>query len=223
MINYKLYLIRHGFTAGNIDGRYIGATDLPLCKEGEIELIDLKKEKDYPDVGIIYTSPLKRCIQTAEILYPAVFTKKVSDIREFNFGEFENRKLEDLQNDARYLKWMKEPNISIPDGGESPVAFKQRIASGIQFILQDLMHEKIQSAAVITHGGVIMEILHSYGLPQRPPMEWSVKHGFGYTFITSSYLWSSGQKGEIYNKIPFSPEDENFSKDYDLFDISDEY
>ena len=34
---YKLHLIRHGLTAGNLDGRYIGSgTDLPLCDEGQI-------------------------------------------------------------------------------------------------------------------------------------------------------------------------------------------
>ena len=35
MKNYRLYLIRHGITSGNLEGKYIGTTDLPLCEEGE--------------------------------------------------------------------------------------------------------------------------------------------------------------------------------------------
>ena len=40
---YKLHLIRHGLTQGNLDGRYIGSgTDLPLCAEGRAQLEELK-------------------------------------------------------------------------------------------------------------------------------------------------------------------------------------
>lgn len=58
-------LIRHGITNGNIEKRYIGTTDEPL--------IDSEKERlrknIYPDADIIIISPMKRCIQTAEIIY----------------------------------------------------------------------------------------------------------------------------------------------------------
>ena len=37
MKNYYLYLIRHGLTQGNLDGKYIGQTDLALCPDGEKE------------------------------------------------------------------------------------------------------------------------------------------------------------------------------------------
>ena len=42
---YKLHLIRHGLTAGNLEGRYIGSgTDLPLCGQGRAELAALKQQ-----------------------------------------------------------------------------------------------------------------------------------------------------------------------------------
>ena len=48
---YKLHLIRHGLTQGNLDGRYIGSgTDLPLCAEGRAQLEELKAKFQYPDV-----------------------------------------------------------------------------------------------------------------------------------------------------------------------------
>ena len=55
---YKLHLIRHGLTAGNLQGLYIGSgTDLPLCDEGRAQLEELKHRFTYPDVPLVFTSP----------------------------------------------------------------------------------------------------------------------------------------------------------------------
>ena len=49
MKTFKLHLIRHGITAGNLQGLYIGSgTDLPLCDEGRAQLADLKERFAYP-------------------------------------------------------------------------------------------------------------------------------------------------------------------------------
>ena len=61
MKNYYLYLIRHGLTQGNLDGRYIGQTDLSLCPSGAQTIRDLAAQEVYPDVGKVYSSPLARC------------------------------------------------------------------------------------------------------------------------------------------------------------------
>ena len=58
---YKLHLIRHGLTQGNLDGRYIGSgTDLPLCAEGRAQLEELKAKFQYPDVPLVFCSPSKQ-------------------------------------------------------------------------------------------------------------------------------------------------------------------
>ena len=70
---YKLHLIRHGLTAGNLQGLYIGSgSDLPLCDEGRAQLKTLVKDFDYPQVPLVFTSPMKRATETAEILFPGV-------------------------------------------------------------------------------------------------------------------------------------------------------
>ena len=62
-------LIRHGKTRGNLEGRYVGCrTDEPLSPEGIEEL----KQRSYPRAEWVYVSPMSRCIETAEILYPGV-------------------------------------------------------------------------------------------------------------------------------------------------------
>ena len=55
---YKLHLIRHGLTAGNLDGRYIGSgTDLPLCDQGRTQLADLKRQLNVEDAGALHPMP----------------------------------------------------------------------------------------------------------------------------------------------------------------------
>ena len=70
MKTYKIHLIRHGLTAGNLEGRYIGRTDLPLCTQGEERLRRLMDGHAYPDAERLYAPALRRCLQTAAILYP---------------------------------------------------------------------------------------------------------------------------------------------------------
>ena len=65
----EILLIRHGKTAGNLEGRYIGSrTDESLCEEGILGL----KEKEYPPASRIYASPMRRCVETAGIYGPDV-------------------------------------------------------------------------------------------------------------------------------------------------------
>lgn len=67
MITYKLHLIRHGQTEGNQKGLFVGRTDMPVSEEGFDELSRLRDTYEYPRVGAVYTSPLRRCIQTAGV------------------------------------------------------------------------------------------------------------------------------------------------------------
>ena len=83
----ELFLIRHGLTAGNKEKRYIGRTDEPLCQEG----MDQLKQLSSPPAEMIFVSPMKRCVQTARILYPDGRYHIIDEFRECDFGEFENK------------------------------------------------------------------------------------------------------------------------------------
>ena len=60
MKNYTIYLIRHGITQGNLEGRYIGLTDLPLCDEGFYAVTRYAQEHLYPDVQKVYYDRLEQ-------------------------------------------------------------------------------------------------------------------------------------------------------------------
>ena len=75
MKTFKLHLIRHGITAGNLQGLYIGSgTDLPLCDEGRAQLADLKERFAYPQVDTVFPSPLLRAVRPPTSCSPGLPT-----------------------------------------------------------------------------------------------------------------------------------------------------
>ena len=224
MKNYHIHLLRHGLTAANAEGRYIGSTDLPLSEAGRQELTRLKQECEYPAVQRVYTSPLKRCTETAELLYPDLEVKKVDALREYDFGVFENRAILDLRNDPAFLNWLSQGMTAPPEGAESRETFTLRYERGFQHILREMMADGITRAAVITHAGIITGLLAAHGVPQREnAMEWAVESGCGYTVSTSSQLWSMGEIFEVFDKLPSSREpDETVYCGYQMIDLPED-
>ena len=102
----EIILVRHGKTAGNLEGRYIGSrTDEPLCEEGIHALEEKVREGTYPPVDLVYASPMIRCRQTAKILWPE-FTDSsqiqyVQNLQECDFGAFENKNYQELSGIRR--------------------------------------------------------------------------------------------------------------------------
>ena len=90
MKGYRLSILRHGLTEANENGVYIGKTDLPLSEAGREALQDKYDFFEYPKVQRVYSSPLERAVQSAEILFPEREIVIVDDLREMDFGVFEN-------------------------------------------------------------------------------------------------------------------------------------
>lgn len=201
MRNYRLYLIRHGLTSGNIEGKYIGLTDLPLCDKGRKAITELAKKELYPNVQKVYSSPLKRCLETADIIYPEKLLLRVDEIAECDFGEYEGKTPAELENRPDYAEWIKGGYEAAPPGGESYGHFAIRCLDGLEFIFKNMMKEDVTSAAVITHSGVIMNLLAGYGLPKMRPIDFAVDQGEGYEIHLSTFLWQRGPVFEIKGRL----------------------
>lgn len=80
-------LVRHGMTRGNEERRYIRITDEPLSERGR----KLAEQCMYEMPEIVFSSPLKRCVETAEILYPDQDIYIIEELRECDFGIFEGK------------------------------------------------------------------------------------------------------------------------------------
>lgn len=192
MKSYKIHLIRHGITDANINGQYVGRTDLPLNEAGINELEGLKNKIYYPDAELFYVSPMLRCIQTLRILYPQAQAIAVDELREMDFGRFEGKTAYELEGDPDYSAWTSG-KLPAPPDGESSEQLTQRVAEGFAAIVRHLMSSGKTQAAVITHGGIIMNILAARGLPKQPQHMWRSDPGCGYTVrVTPSVFMRSG-------------------------------
>ena len=193
----EIILIRHGKTYGNTLGRYIGITDEELCPEGREELAALRERGQYRSIrpDLVYVSPLRRCRQTAELLFPGVPQEICRDLRECDFGEFENKNYKELSGNPAYQAWVDSGGTLPFPGGESREAFQERCRVEFARVLRALKRQAGSNAVFVVHGGTIMSILSAYA-PQGaadPFYRWQVKNGEGWRA-----LWDETDKGGIW-------------------------
>ena len=151
----------------------------------------------------IKNNKVKRCVQTAEMIYPDRWTQEIPELRECDFGKFEARQIEELKRDPEYLRWMEDASQA-PPGGESAKEVGERVTRAVDIILADMMKLKINRAAVVTHGGIIAMLLAAYGLPRRDIREWPVDFGFGWCVSVNPQRWSIDRVFEVLDEIPYN-------------------
>ena len=206
MKTYKIHLIRHGITEANQDGRYIGRTDLPLSPEGLAALLALKEKYQYPGGVRFFTSPLTRCRQTLEVLYPGCTPEVVEGLSECDFGEWEGKSIAQLKTDERFLRWMEGTDRAIP-GGEDSEAFRARVCAAFEGVVSDLLHSGDTEAVICTHGGVITLLMQLYSLPRLQPKDCLAAAGQGFTLRVTPSVWMNEPLAEALCIIPWEKKD----------------
>ena len=183
-----LVLIRHGATKSNEERRYLGKTDELLSKEGERQLVEYKKLHLYPNIDFLFTSPMKRCIQTADILYSELQPVQMKEWEEMDFGAFEGKNYVELQEDKRYQAWI-DSNGTLPfPEGESREEFTIRCDKGFQKMIEkvkQIKEEGQKTIGMIVHGGTIMAMLSRYG--KEDYFDYQVANGRGYVCTVKNY------------------------------------
>jgi len=161
-MHISVYLIRHGKTQGNLEGRYIGRnTDEDLCEMGISQLKGLlgKYESLNRDEVKVYSGPMKRAVQTAEILFIGRDISLVDNLTEIDFGTFENKNYTELNGNVDYQSWIDSGGTSDYPGGESRDDFIKRSLQGLRTVITDMESSNYMEAAIVCHGGNIMAIM----------------------------------------------------------------
>ena len=172
----KLYFIRHAMTEGNKRKAYIGAgTDEPLCAEGITQL----QMGSYPKADLVFVSPMKRCIMTAEYLYPNQEKIICNGFTEIDFGSFEGKTYEELKDNHVYINWIESGGELAFPNGEAKEEFVNRSRTAFLECLKQIQESEkdITTAAFIVHGGTIMAIMEEYGTPKGDYYRWQIKNG----------------------------------------------
>ncbi len=206
MKSYTIHFIRNALTDENLEGRYIGHTNVEISGEGRAQLAQMKDELVYPSVEAVFTSPLRRCTETAKILYPDNKPIAIEGLIEYNFGEFENKTAEELEKHPVFPKWLAGEKGVEPPFGESNEDFEKRVLGTFEKIAEGLMKTGTTSAAIVTHGGVIMAILAAFGIPEYPMHEWITPNGCGFTVKVNPSLWMRAKKFEVFSEFPYERE-----------------
>ncbi len=187
-----ILLIRHGLTSGNLQRRYVGRTDEPLCSLG-IEQLHRQFDvylKRFPvlkiqDAVYFIISPMRRCIQTAELLAEQMkiespYIKKDPDLREIDFGDFEYKNYEELHKNQDYQHYINTNGAGGFPGAEPLWMFKKRCVHAFAEQIQWLEAQHAKLAVFVVHGGTIMAVMEHFVCPRQDYFSWQVKNGCGY-------------------------------------------
>ncbi|MCI8512831.1 MAG: histidine phosphatase family protein [Lachnospiraceae bacterium] len=194
----RILLLRHGETAGNLEQRYVGRrTDEPLTNEARRALLAAAKEWQSAFTRLagngfkVYISPMARCRETAEILFPDCCLTAVNGLAECDFGRFEYKNYQELSGDAEYQRFLDSGGVAGFPGGETVAAFKKRCADTFFSILrEETVKKQTRPDAVLAfviHGGTIMTVMERFAVPRRDYFCWQVENGGGYTAEAASF------------------------------------
>lgn len=153
------WLVRHGETLWNAERRLQGWLDIPLNEKGRKQAEQLARflssDAFTTEIHAIYSSDLSRAYDTAEIATGHMGQAIVKDpgLRERSYGIYQGEEWSSLSAtaDGKTLIDFRNPGQPI-EGGESYLAFSQRISQTFEGIAQ--AHPG-QNVLVFTHGGVI--------------------------------------------------------------------
>lgn len=174
----RIFAIRHGETAWNVDTRIQGQIDIPLNDTGHWQARRLGQALEAEGIVALYASDLARAQQTAQALGQALSLPVHLDagLRERAFGCFEGCTHSEIETrwplDAR--RWrQREPDFG-PDGGETLTDFYRRCVGAAE----QLAHRHAgQSIALVAHGGVL-DCLYRAATRQalHAPRTWSISN-----------------------------------------------
>lgn len=138
----RLYVLRHGQTDYNKEGKFQGQSDIELNKEGRKQARITAKKLENIKFDKVYVSPLKRAIETAKIVTNNKLELEIDNrIMERSFGKLEGKKVI-LDYEERVEEF----------GIETIESLEKRIGSFLKDIFDK--YKDSENILVVAHGGV---------------------------------------------------------------------
>jgi broad specificity phosphatase PhoE len=168
-----LLLARHGQTADNADGLILGRRDPPLSALGREQARALGAAAREAGIAIVWSSPLRRASDTAEIVSSATRApvSVLATLAESDRGDWEGRSVAELRRcePALFAAFEAAADGFAFPGGESLAAQVARTKVAL-----DRVAHGPQPALIVAHVGTIRAALLAIG--RRPPPEAEVPH-----------------------------------------------
>ena len=169
----------------NREKRYQGQRDIPLSEEGRATLCPAEIQPP-----VVYTSPLTRAVETAQILFPNAQLIPVEGLREMCFGIFEGRNYQEMEKDPEYLEWVgSDCSGQIPQG-ENKHDFSARTLEALESLVCKALEENEETLVIVAHGGTQMAVMEALAVPRKPYHDWCGKNGCGWVLDVSVENWA---------------------------------
>lgn len=156
----KVFLIRHGETDYNRDGRLQGAMPVPLNDHGRLQAQALGLHLKRHSIDAIYTSPLPRAYETAELMAQILNVPLLDDTRlqEIGFGQFEGLPYTKIkvQYANEYRMWNSGDMLYAVPGGEARRSVQLRMTEAWDDVTT---RNDFETIALVSHGAAIKILL----------------------------------------------------------------
>lgn len=151
----KIYVIRHGRTKCNDEGKYNGRLDEDINETGIKQAIEASKKVEKLDIDLIICSPLKRTKHTMELInvnnIPVIYDKR---LMERDCGVLTDKELGDFY-DTDYYNYYSNKNI---EGLETlPELF-----SRIHLFLDEIKDKYLDKNILLVTHGAVARAIHFY-------------------------------------------------------------
>lgn len=178
----RLWLVRHGQTDWNIQGRIQGHTPTDLNDHGRAQARHLAEYFRSRPYAAVYTSDLPRARSTAQIIAGALglLAKPTAELRERKLGEYEGKTSEEIRilraraahgapGSGDLADWTGVPGVESDD----------EVWARTLAILDEISQAHPgQNVLVVTHGGVLARVLfRTLGIPDRHKRHFSLANG----------------------------------------------
>lgn len=147
-----ILLVRHGRTVLNAEGRFRGLEDPGLDETGRDEVSRVASDLRTAPLAAIYSSPLRRALETAgAIARPHHREVRVDPrLRDLDYGKWTGRTPEEVAraDPDRFARFRADPDHEAPPGGENVASLRRRMDRSLRAIARRHVGETV---VVVTH------------------------------------------------------------------------
>lgn len=165
-----IYIFRHGQTDYNAARRAMGRLDIPLNETGLQQASELADKMSDTKIQAIYSSPLSRAMQTAQIVSGKIGNAPIMQndgLMERNMGKLQGHVIHKTEDPTEYRMDYDQMELFVPaaqindknwrpDDGETQVESFRRAQKTIMDIIKNSPYDTI---AISTHSGPVHAIL----------------------------------------------------------------
>jgi len=155
-----IIIVRHGECKGNREGLFRGRSDFPLNEIGFFQAGELAKEMKSLQPTKIFTSPLARAIQTAEIISREchIEVEKREGMNNIELGPWEGKSKEYIAKKypEQWQVWLNEPEKLMVQGMESLHQVQKRAKRDLDHIIKQFFGETI---IIVSHRAVLKPLI----------------------------------------------------------------